>query len=405
MPAFSTTNLRGMTPLFYQVAEKARDGLISLCVLDGPQTIDLNSIFCRISLEMIGRAGVGYSFDPMLPAQEPTDRYAESLRTLFPTAFKLSLFFPLLPILVDIPLPSLRRFMINFIPLPALQRLRDLVDFVDSSATEVINNRKALMKSGQLDTKDNAKDLMSLLMKNNDNVDGALHLTDEELVASTSTIISAATDTVSSALGRIFHILAMYPEVQEKLRAEILATPERLNHDSLVALPYLDAVLREILRLYPPVSPGMFRETRGETIPPLSSPITGVDGKVYNTLTVPKGTGIYIAITAANHNKRIWGEDALEFRPERWADGNADSVTERLCGIYGNMMTFLGGGHSCIGFKFAQLEIKVVVCVLLRAFKFSRPDSRIEWRKTNAIPSPSVAGQPKLPILVEALIA
>ncbi|KAJ7511600.1 cytochrome P450 [Mycena galericulata] len=228
MPAFSTANLREMT---YQVAEK----------------IDLNSIFCRISLEMIGRAGIGYSFDSMLPTQEPTDRYAESLQTLFPTAFKLSLFFPLLPILVNVPLPSLRRFMINFIPLPALQRLRDLVDLVYASATEVINNRKALMKSGQLDTKDNAQDLMSLLMKSNVNVNGALHLTDEELVASTSTIISAATDTISSALGRIFHILAIYPEVQEKLRAEILAAPEQLNHDALVALPYLDAVLREIL--------------------------------------------------------------------------------------------------------------------------------------------------------------
>ncbi|KAF8206069.1 cytochrome P450 [Mycena galopus ATCC 62051] len=404
MPAFSTSNLRGMVPLFYEVAEKARDGLISPHVIDGPQTLDLNSIFARVSLEMTGRAGIGHSFDPMLPGEEPTDQYAKSLQALFPAAFKLSMFFPLLPILEKIPLPSLRRRMIDFIPSPALHKLRDLVDFIDAFASELVMNRKARMKSKQLDAKDDARDVMSLLTNNNMNVDGTMYLTDEELVASTSTILSAATDTTSAALSRIFHVLATYPEVQEKLRAEIIATLEHLNHDVLVALPYLDAVLREILRLYPPVSPGMFRETCAETILPLSVPITGTDGKVYNTLSMPKGTAIYIAITAANHNKRIWGEDALEFRPERWTDGKADLTAAKLCGIYGNTMTFLGGGHSCIGFKFAQLEIKVVVCVLLRAFRFSRPDPQIKWRKTDAIPSPSVDGHPKLPILVDRLV-
>ncbi|KAJ7855475.1 cytochrome P450 [Mycena olivaceomarginata] len=405
MPAFSTANLRGMVPLFYEVAEKARDGLISLRIAEGAQTLDLNSIFCRISLELIGLAGMSISFDPMFPTEERTHRYAQALKEMFPAAFKLSYFFPLLPILTKLPLPSLRRSMIGFIPLPALHMLRDLVDLMDASATEIVRNGRALTKNGQLDAKDNGRDLMSLFMKNDANVDGVLHLTDEELVASTSMIISAATDTTSAALGRIFHILALYPSVQERLRAEIVAAAEQLNHDALVALPYLDAVLREILRLYPPVSPGMFREARAETVVPLSNPIIGVDGKVYHTLTVPKGTGIYIAITAANHSTRIWGEDALEFRPERWTGGKADFTAEKLCGIYGNMMTFLGGGHSCIGFKFAQLEIKVVICVLLRAFRFSRPDPQITWRKTNSIPSPSVSGQTQLPILVEASTA
>jgi cytochrome P450 len=62
-------------------------------------------------------------------------------------------------------------------------------------------------------------------------------------------IIFAATDTTSSSMNRMFHVLAEHPEVQEKLRAEIMATPELLDHDSLVALPYLDGVVREILRL------------------------------------------------------------------------------------------------------------------------------------------------------------
>jgi cytochrome P450 len=63
-------------------------------------------------------------------------------------------------------------------------------------------------------------------------------------------IVFAGTDTTSSAMNRMFHLLATYPEVQEKLRAEILTASEQLNYDALVSLPYLDGVVREVLRLW-----------------------------------------------------------------------------------------------------------------------------------------------------------
>jgi cytochrome P450 len=66
-----------------------------------------------------------------------------------------------------------------------------------------------------------------------------------------------------------------------------------------------------------------------------------------DTIKVPKGTLCYVAIGASNHDKRIWGEDALDFRPERWENGKAESVMTKLCGVYGNTMTFGGGGRSC----------------------------------------------------------
>lgn len=62
-------------------------------------------------------------------------------------------------------------------------------------------------------------------------------------------LLFAATDTTSSSLNRLFHILALYPSVQDKLRVEILAAPAQMDHDTMVGLPYLDAVVREILRL------------------------------------------------------------------------------------------------------------------------------------------------------------
>ncbi|KAJ7913404.1 cytochrome P450 [Mycena leptocephala] len=360
MPAFSTANLRGMIPLFYDVARKARDGLIAPNVKSTSQTLELNSVFRRTALELIGRTGIGYSFDRMLPGEEQTDPYAESLRSLFPTAFKMQLLIPLLPLLVN-----------NF---PRRGMVRD---------------RKAAIESGKLEV-DDGKDIMSLLVKQNASADSGMHLTDAELVGCTSFVLTdhvAATDTTSSSMNRLFHVLALYPDVQEKLRAEILGLPEQLDHDTLVGLPYLDAVVREVLRL-----------AMTDGVLPLSTPITGVDGKVMNSIPVPKGTQIYIAISAANHNKDIWGEDVLEFRPERV--GYDEAV-----GIYGNTLTFLGGGRSCIGVKFAQLEMKVTACVLLRAFRFSSPDPRIKWRKPGIMPSPFVDNEPSLPIFVERLKA
>ncbi|KAF7362826.1 Cytochrome P450 [Mycena venus] len=390
MPAFSTANLRGVVPLFYEVAQRTRDGLIAPDVMAGPKTLDLNSILCRTSLELIGKTGIDYSFDPMLPVLKPSKCNSQSLSCLFSYES-----FP----------PSFLRFMIGLIPYRNLQELRDIVDLTDGTATDLVRDRKAAIESGKLDINDGGKDIMSLLAKSNASAASEMRLTDEELVACTSMILFAATDTTSSSMNRLFHVLASYPDVQEKLRAEIIAAPEHLDHDALIALPYLDGVVREILRLYPPAAPVMFREAMADAVLPLSTPITGVDGKLITSITVPKGTTMYIAIAAANHNRRIWGEDALEFRPERWINGKAESVTTKMCGIYGNTMTFIGGGRSCIGFKFAQLEMKVVACVLLRTFKFSSPDARIKWRKAGIIPAPNVGNEPALPILVERLNA
>lgn len=68
-----------------------------------------------------------------------------------------------------------------------------------------------------------------------------------------STLLFAATDTTSGALSRTVHLLAEHPEVQQKLREEIIAakgTRDQIPYDELSALPYLDAVCRETLRLY-----------------------------------------------------------------------------------------------------------------------------------------------------------
>ena len=72
------------------------------------------------------------------------------------------------------------------------------------------------------------------------------------LDGSSRTLVFAAMDTTSNALARILHLLAEHPEVQDKMRAEVLdaSETEEIPYDQLVGLPLLDAVCRETLRLY-----------------------------------------------------------------------------------------------------------------------------------------------------------
>ncbi|KAJ7479170.1 cytochrome P450 [Mycena latifolia] len=404
LPAFSTASLRGMMPLFYEVAERLRDSLIGPQVRDGGKMLDFNSILSRASLELIGRCGIGYSFDSLQADQEPTDRFAASLQEVIPTSFEFAMFMPLLPYLLKYTgSPAIQRLLIKLFPSPTLHRLRDLIDFKDASARQLVRDRESAIKSGEF--KGDANDILSILMKGNLSGEEGRTLTEEELVAATGTIILAATDTTSSSMNKMYHLLALHPEYQEKLREEVMATSEHLDLAELEALPYLDSFIRELLRLYPGVNPCVFRQTTQDSVLPLGSPLIGKDGTAMNEIHIPKGTNIYVSIGGANHNKRIWGEDALEFKPERWINGRVESVTTKMCGIYGNTMTFLGGGRSCIGVKFSQIEMKVIAAVLLRSFKFSSPDPRVKWRMTGIIPSPNIDNVPTLPILVERLKA
>ena len=74
-------------------------------------------------------------------------------------------------------------------------------------------------------------------------------LPEDELIALISTMIFAAMDTTSNALSRLLVVLAQNPEVQDKLREEVVRSGENLNYDMITGLPYLDAICRETLRL------------------------------------------------------------------------------------------------------------------------------------------------------------
>ena len=75
-----------------------------------------------------------------------------------------------------------------------------------------------------------------------------------------------------------------------------------------------------------------------DMIMPLSEPITGNDGTRLHEIVVPKGTPIIVGLRACNKSKTIWGDDALEWKPERWLKPLPETVTSaKIPGVYSNL--------------------------------------------------------------------
>jgi cytochrome P450 len=92
-----------------------------------------------------------------------------------------------------------------------------------------------------------------------------------------------------------------------------------------------------------------------------------------------------IAILAVNQSPLIWGPDAEEYNPERYFTEKSNNVPgggpNSVPGIWGNLLTFLGGTRNCIGYRFALAEIRAILFVLIRNFKFEELPSKPEIEK------------------------
>ncbi|EKM75570.1 hypothetical protein AGABI1DRAFT_132109 [Agaricus bisporus var. burnettii JB137-S8] len=390
---FSTKHVREMIPLFYEVTDRLCSTLKSK-LHDGPQEVDIHNWLTRTALELIGQCGMDCSFDS-LSGEGTHHPCAKAIKQFLPLAsgsfgFVLN---PLFPYINNWNFPRLKRFIVEHIPLDRVQKLKHVVDVIYNNSREIIEKKKSALASNDEAVAAEMmekKDIITTLMRANLEADEDNRLTDEEVCGQVSyviqTFIFAATDTTSSALARVFHILSMDTVAQDKLRKEIREAQRngQLTYDQLVSLPYLDAVCRETLRLFPPVNLPSVRIAGRDSMVPLSKPIIGKNGKEIREIMIPKGTNIMVSVTGSNTDPDIWGVDALEWKPERWLSALPKSLEEaRLPGVFSHMMTFLGGSRGCIGLNFSQLEMKVIMAALLSSFKFEvAPKHKITWKMT-----------------------
>ena len=160
--------------------------------------------------------------------------------------------------------------------------------------------------------------------------------------------------------------------VQERVRGEIrdaLANSKsgELDYDTLNNLPYLDAVINETLRMYPPIALHE-RQCSEDYIMKVNTPQLG-----NREIKIPKGTGMVVPIWAVHYMEEYYPEPT-KFKPERFLPENKDQLVPYT------FLAFVAGPRNCVGMRFALLELKLALASLISRYEIKQtPKTKIEY--------------------------
>jgi cytochrome P450 len=181
-------------------------------------------------------------------------------------------------------------------------------------------------------------------------------MSDELIRDQLLTLLIAGHDTSTALLAWALHLLGEHPEVAEKIRQEmdsVLGTgPDASGEPPAIEqfsrLRYLDQVINETLRLYPPIH--------------LGSRIAAMDLD-FQGFKIPAGSRVVYSIYLTHRHKKYW-PDPARFDPERF------SLQQSQGRLPYTFVPFGGGPRNCIGLAFAQVEVKLVLAFILKNFNF-----------------------------------
>lgn len=217
---------------------------------------------------------------------------------------------------------------------------------------EVIRRRRETLKLEAQQHKTQQKrnlDFLDILLSARD-ADGQ-SLSDEEIRAEVDTFMFEGHDTTASGLSWVLHALASNPHHQEVCRdeaARVLAGRSQPEWDDMSNLPYTTMVIKESLRLYPPV-PGIGRK--------LTQPLKLPHGHV-----LPAGMRVGVSIFCIHRNEEFW-KDPEVFDPLRFSQENSAHRHPYA------FIPFSAGPRNCIGQNFALNELRVTVAMILSRFR------------------------------------
>jgi cytochrome P450 len=239
--------------------------------------------------------------------------------------------------------------------------------YVGNWTLQQIAAKKKTMRDPKLSDDDGAPDFMAKVL--------AAHEADPEkmtygdLAAICISNIGAGSDTTAISLSSVLYHLMKHPESYRKLQAEIdIAAKEGrisnpITFKEAQDLRYLQAVIKEALRTHPATGLPLQR------VVPTSTQLTIAD------YVIPPGSSVGINPWVAHQNVSIFGEDASQFRPERWIeyeDQGRGGEVERY------FLAFGLGSRTCVGKNISLLEMSKLIPQMLREFDFSLDGSAKE---------------------------
>ncbi|XP_061494816.1 thromboxane-A synthase isoform X2 [Rhineura floridana] len=361
-PAFSAAKMKEMVPLINQACDIL---LSSLKVFaDSDTAFDIQRNYSWFTLDVVASVAFGICVDSQ---KNPNDPFVKNTRRVF----ELSKFRPLLILAVAFPfimipllriLPNKKRDELNGFFIDAIKNMIALRDQQDP------NERRRDFLQLMLDARSSANDItrghfdtVSLadvcIQENETSANKALPkkqpkmLSDDEIAGQAFLFLIAGYETTNSTLSFATYLLATHPQCQEKLLREVdefFSKHGVPDYQNIHEVPYLDMVIAEALRMYPPA----FRFTREAE----------KDCLVLKQ-HIPAGAIIEIAVGHLHYNPKIWPEPE-KFVPERFT---AEAKQQRPPFSY---LPFGAGPRGCIGTQLALMEIKITFLRILQKFKF-----------------------------------
>lgn len=342
---FTTRTLRQAMARWVSRAIKLRFCPILKTAQIEAKPVDLQDLLLRLTFDNI--CGLAFGKDPeTLSPGLPENGFASA----FDRATEATLQRFILPESIW----KLRKWLRLGMETSLTQSLQSMDEFLSN----IINTRKLELVNQQRDGSGTPHDdLLSRFMKKKESYSNTF------LQHVALNFILAGRDTSSVALSWFFWLVIQNPEVEEKILKEICTVlmetrgndpckwvEDPLVFDEVDRLIYLKAALSETLRLYPSV--------------PQDSKHVVSDDVLPSGTFVPAGSSVTYSIYAIGRMKYIWGEDSLEFKPERWlsSDGKKYEVQDSY-----KFVAFNAGPRICLGKDLAYLQMKsIAAAVLLR---------------------------------------
>ncbi|MCL7029789.1 hypothetical protein MKW94_017327 [Papaver nudicaule] len=344
---FSTKVLRDFSSAVFRKNAAKLARIISEDYVKSNRTIDAQDLLMKSTLDSIFKVGFGVELNSIAGSSEGTQ---------FANAFNDSSAMTLWRY-VDI-LWEIKRFLnVGF-----EAKLKKNIKIVDDFIYKVITSK---IEQGSKSADD------SLVNKKEDILSRFLELNETDpkyLRDITLNFLVAGRDTTATTLSWFLYMLCKNPHVQDKAAKEVREatdakdnTPfdqyvESVTDDALDKMHYLHAALAETLRLYPAV--------------PVDAKICFSDDTLPDGYSVHKGDMVSYQPYAMGRMKFIWGEDAEEFRPERWLDQDGHFRSESSF----KFTAFQAGPRICLGKEFAYRQMKIFAAILLGCFVFKMKD-------------------------------
>jgi cytochrome P450 len=354
----------------------------------GTKHIDLQRLFYAYTMDSICRIGFGMALDSLkLPADAPPPPFArafdgmqESIVFRFlgpPLKWRTQRFFKWgTERVVAESLPVINDFVYSIVQArkanaEAYKDSGDLLSlFVAQAAKAGATPKEADHSAASASTPTSAEGEAAPASASS----GGGEMSDKELRDTVLNFMLAGRDTTASLLTFLFHELSVNPRVEALVRAEIAAVfgelgPEQrrshaacvsgITHDTLKACVYLEAVILETLRLHPPVA--------------ADNKLAVADSVFPDGTHIPKGTLVSYSPYVFGRLRSIWGEDVLQFRPERFLkiDDDAVGAEGRPTLVQPSQYAFPAfnaGYRLCLGKSMALMESKTCATAILRRF-------------------------------------